>query len=66
MTDLISREMNIIKLENSTKKFIQIFKGTDCQDCYENCAKTNEDVFDCILEHFQNYLIIDKKSDLND
>ena len=53
--------MNIIKLENSTKKFIQIFKDTDCQDCYENCAKTNEDVFDCISEHFQDYLIIDKK-----
>lgn len=64
MTDWISREMNILKLENSTKEFIQVFKSTDCQDCYENCEQTNEDVFNCISEHFKDYLIINKKGDV--
>ena len=63
MTDFVVRETHIIKLEYCTEKFLKTFKNTDCQDCYEDCAKTNKDVCDCISEHFKNYLIIDKKSD---
>ena len=41
MTDFISREINIHKLDICTKKFVQVFMGTDCHDCYEECQKTN-------------------------
>lgn len=63
MTDFVLRETHILKLEYCTKKFVQTFKNTDCQDCYEDCAKTNNDVFNCISEHFKDYLIIDEKGD---
>ena len=60
MNGLISREMNVIKLENSTKEFVQVFMETDCHDCYENCGKTNEEVFKCIRDNFYNELIVNK------
>lgn len=60
MTDFISREINVHRLDVCTKEFVQVFIETDCHDCYEGCQKTNEEVFKCIKDNFYNALIVNK------